>query len=226
MSDERLDDVDAAPEEDELWLMSYADLFTLLVAVFVLLVAGAQIDKSRYDALAKSLGSAVDATPVPENVVLVLDQTEVLKALRTAVDAAGLGNLVSVQMTGEGVELTANSELMFESGQAVIGEQGAALLRTVASILQPLPCVVAVGGHTDDLPIASKVFPSNWELSATRASGVVRMLQEQGIEARRLTAVGYADTRPAAALDAAEGLEAARARNRRVVLLITRDASR
>ncbi len=224
MSDDRLDELDAAPEEDELWLMSYADLFTLLVAVFVLVLAGAQINEKKYDAVAKSIGAALDSRP--ENVVLVLDQTEVLRALSTAVDAAGLGNLVSVQMTGKGVELTANSELMFESGQAVIGEQGAALMRTVASILQPLPCVVAVGGHTDDLPIASKVFPSNWELSATRASGVVRMLQEQGIEARRLTAVGYADTRPAAALDAAEGVEAARARNRRVVLLITRDESR
>ncbi|MDX1635830.1 MAG: OmpA family protein, partial [Marinobacter sp.] len=95
------------------------------------------------------------------------------------------------------------------------------LLETIAGVLKGRDNAVRVEGFTDDLPIRTASFPSNWELSAARAAAVVRVLIMEGVEPERLAAVGYGQYQPLARNDTAEG----RSRNRRVVLLISRDAS-
>ena len=227
---ESLDDEQHEVDEMEPWLLSYADLFTLLVCFFVVLVSTSVFDEQRYSKLAESLGGIVEGKPglddvkvVPKDAVIVLDQTELRRGLEEAVDRAGLAGQVSVRMTSRGVELAASSELLFLSGQAEVGDKGVQLMATVARITAPLPCVIAVEGHTDDVPISSRQFPSNWELSTARASSVVRRLVEAGIAPARLTAVGYADARPAARPVEGTPVEETRSRNRRVVLIITHD---
>jgi len=106
--------------------------------------------------------------------------------------------------------------VLFAPGQATLQPDSISALEAVAQVLSTTPDPVQVEGHTDNLPIASAQFPSNWELASARASSVVRLFVTSGVNPARLTATGYADNRPVESNDTPEG----RARNRRVTLLI------
>lgn len=114
---------------------------------------------------------------------------------------------------GLGVEI--NASVLFAPGQADVQENSSKLLEAVALVLKNDDYAIQVEGHTDNIPITGK-FPSNWELSAVRASSVVRLLIDNGVEAMRLTAVGHGDNRPVDSNDREEG----RMRNRRVTVMI------
>ena len=228
MVDHSVDENDESHDEMEPWLLSYADLFTLLVCFFIVIISASVIDNTKAQKIADALNNdqpAEAARIIPENAIALLDQTEVLRGLQEAVRANDLGGLVEVRMTSRGVEVTASSELLFESGQSEVSPRAASLMTSVGALIGPLPALVAVEGHTDDVPMNSAKYPSNWELSAARASSVVRRLMAAGIPGQRLTAVGYAETRPASRPTPRVSVEQARANNRRVVLLITRDES-
>jgi chemotaxis protein MotB len=107
--------------------------------------------------------------------------------------------------------------VLFDSGRAEIKDEGQETLRQVASILQGIPNrEFLIVGHTDNVPIRSRRFPSNWELSAARGVTVARFLSENGMDANRIGAAGYADTQPVASNDADEG----RAQNRRIEIVL------
>ncbi len=111
-----------------------------------------------------------------------------------------------------------NSSLLFPSGDALPNDSAFGLLEKVAGILAPFDNPIRVEGFTDNLPISTDRYPTNWELSAARAGSVVRMLAADGVDPRRLAAVGYGEFQPIAD----NATEAGRARNRRVVLVISR----
>lgn len=115
---------------------------------------------------------------------------------------------------GLGVEI--NARVLFAPGQATVQEGSGRVLEAVARALKETDHRIQVEGHTDSIPILTERFPSNWELSAVRASSVVRLLIGNGVEAARLTALGYGDNRPVETNDTEEG----RMRNRRVTVLI------
>jgi chemotaxis protein MotB len=117
------------------------------------------------------------------------------------------------------VEIEMNSSLLFPSGDAVPNDVAFTLIEKVARILAPYGNPVHVEGFTDNQPIATAQFPSNWELSTARAASIVRMLSMEGVAPGRLAAVGYGEFQPVADNATAEG----RARNRRVVLVISRN---
>lgn len=123
---------------------------------------------------------------------------------------------VRVTENARGITVDINASVLFSSGDARLASEALAPLIAVAHILAPTDFPVTVEGHTDNVPIATAQFASNWELSGVRASSVVRLMIENGIAASRLTAVGYADQRPVAGNDSAEG----RASNRRVAITI------
>lgn len=106
--------------------------------------------------------------------------------------------------------------ILFQTGQADLGAEGGNVLGRLAGLLLKSGGKVSVEGHTDDVPIASARFPSNWELSSARATAVVHALMNAGLPADRLRAIGYADTRPLAANDSPDN----RALNRRVSLVV------
>jgi chemotaxis protein MotB len=214
-------------DENEPWLLSFADMFTLLVSFFCVLLSMASFDRLKYEKTAEALAAEFSkqdepVKPMPQNAIAVLDQTEVLNGIRDAVTLQGLGDQVAITMTPVGVQLTASSELLFASGQAEAGDKAQLLMRAVAGVLKPLPAAISVEGHTDDVPMHTERFPSNWELSTARASSMVRILLEAGIAPDRVSAVGYAETRPVARQDGAADPALVRAKNRRVVLLITK----
>lgn len=129
-----------------------------------------------------------------------------------------LGSDIEVVTSENTVSFRISSEIIFPSGQSDLNLGGLRVLQRLIPVLDSVPHKVIVAGHTDTQDIRSSRFPSNWELSSARAGSVVRYLQSNGISSDRLTAVGYADTRPLADNATTQG----RARNRRVEFILER----
>lgn len=130
-------------------------------------------------------------------------------------------DLVEIRREGSWVELEIRNHMLFNSGSSVINEDAVTPLEEIADVLRDVPNRVHVEGFTDDVPIQTPLYPSNWELSAARAASVVHLLMEQGLAPERMAAVGYGEHRPIASNASAEG----RMRNRRVVLVILDDTA-
>jgi chemotaxis protein MotB len=211
------------PPQDELWLVSYADLLTLLLGFFVLLLGASQLKGGRFEQIAASLTGAKQAAP--------------LEGLRGRVEEViakgGLRDRVRTVRDAEGLGIELKDALLFESGSAEVRAEGSAVIAQVARLLGELPArPIVVEGHTDDVPIHTAQYRSNWELSAQRAINVLLALEASGVSRARLSARGFADTRPLARIprDGARGiglprvaedgddLVGARAQNRRVVI--------
>lgn len=128
---------------------------------------------------------------------------------------------VSLKRTGRGIEVEISSSILFDSGSALIQPQAVPVLTDVAATIKNFPNAVRVEGFTDDVPIETAAFPSNWELSAGRAASVVHILSDEGVDPFRLAAIGYGEYRPIASNTTAEG----RLRNRRVLLVILSEAA-
>ena len=129
--------------------------------------------------------------------------------------------LITVETNGEWIELSLQNSLLFGSGNAEPHYDAFPVVESIADILAGYDNAVRVEGFTDNQPIRTSAYPSNWELSAARAAAIVRLLAQNDVDPRRLAAIGYGEYQPVARNDTSEG----RSRNRRVVLLISRDAS-
>ena len=123
---------------------------------------------------------------------------------------------VRVIETSRGVTIEINDSVLFSPGQALLQPPVVKAMKSIADVLAPTEFPITIEGHTDNVPIKTVQFPSNWELSAVRATTVLRLFADAGVSADRLTAIGYADTRPVEPNLLADG----RARNRRVTILI------
>ncbi|WP_332068233.1 flagellar motor protein MotD [Denitratisoma oestradiolicum] len=123
---------------------------------------------------------------------------------------------VRVTESARGITVEINASVLFAPGDAALDPVAVSALRAVARILAAASFPIIVEGHTDNTPISTPQFPSNWELSGMRASSVVRLFIENGVDSRRLTATGYADQRPVADNSDADG----RQRNRRVEITL------
>lgn len=231
-------------ENHERWLVSYADFITLLFAFFVVMYAISSLNEGKYRVLSDSLISAFKNAPQdhpaprveplprplpikqparktePEADPVIKQQTENMKQvaqdlLRVMAPLIKDGQ-VKVTQSLRGVTVEINAAVLFAQGQAVLQPESAKVLSAVAQVLASTPNRIQVEGHTDDSPIATTFFPSNWELSTARASSVVRLFGEHGVSPERMVAVGYADNRPLVPNTDAES----RARNRRVTMFI------
>jgi len=123
---------------------------------------------------------------------------------------------VRVTQSPRGITVEINASVLFAPGESVLQPSSIETLTAVAKVLAEVDNPIQVEGHTDNVPIKSPLFPSNWELSSARAGSVVRLFTEQGVPPARLVAIGYADNRPLDTNATPEG----RARNRRVNILI------
>lgn len=128
-------------------------------------------------------------------------------------------NLIKVTQHKLWVEIEMNSKILFSSADSELEEEAYPALKSLAKVLQKLPNSIDVEGHTDNLPINNELFPSNWELSAARAASVVHLFSRYGVDPKRLSSIGYAEFRPIASNNTAEG----RVRNRRVKVVILAD---
>lgn len=259
----------------ERWLITYADMITLLLVLFVVMYAFANTDLEKFKALAESLaegfgatapamgasegeatGSEQGSSPVfdtsgggeapvqlfPENQtpIRIMDFAEMLSGsegkggleqqleqlvAQAAREAGGeLGDLagqIEVSYNERGIVISIfPDQILFDSGSARLKVGFKRILQALAPQLARLPNRIEVDGHTDNVPINTATFPSNWELSAARAGAVIRYLEGQGLSSERLSAAGYADTRAIDTNATREG----RSRNRRVELIVLRGA--
>jgi chemotaxis protein MotB len=227
----------AEPEGDnpDRWLVSYADFITLLFAFFVVMYAISQINEGKYRLLSDALLQAFkpesaqqrpppDAARSPHSPAQ-LPAAQMQEVARDLVNALGdliQGGQVRVTESGLGIAVEINASILFDSASAALADPATPTLVALARVLAPLPNDIQVEGHTDNTPISTAQFPSNWELSAARASSVVRLFNANGVASVRLVAVGYADTRNIAVNETAEG----RSRNRRVTVMILPDKVR
>ena len=225
-------DADQAENADR-WLVSYADFITLLFAFFVVMYAISQVNEGKYKLLSDALiqafkpeaslqgTSSADRVMPGEGVRSSAEQGKARLEKIAQELVTSLGDLVKtgqvrVTESGIGLAIEINASVLFESAQADLMPQAMPVLASLAEALSPLPNDIQVEGHTDSTPINSARFPSNWELSASRAGSVVRLFNALGVASVRLVAVGYADTRNIAPNDTPEG----RSRNRRVTVMI------
>ncbi|MBY0557241.1 MAG: flagellar motor protein MotD [Burkholderiaceae bacterium] len=229
---------DEEPENHERWLISYADFITLLFAFFVVMYAISSVNIGKYrifsDALGDAFGGAgsaqlinteVPSLPLP-NVALKRraeairkekeHMTKLAQDLLSTLAPLVKEGKVRVTQTSRGVSVEINASVLFDPGDARLTPESTEALRAVASLLRNDSHNVQVEGHTDNQPIRNVLFPSNWELSAVRASSVVRLFIDAGVAAERLSAVGYSSNVPVASNDDPIG----RARNRRVAVTI------
>ena len=233
-------------ENHERWLVSYADFITLLFAFFVVMYAISQVNEGKYKILADSLINAFGKEPVSTAPVVVqaggqgaqqsvapkitLQKPRNSEALRREkermTDMARdimqvLAPLVQegkvrVTQTSVGVNVEINANVLFAPGDAKVSKESEETLIAIARVLKNDDHAIQIEGHTDNTQINTSVFPSNWELSAVRASTVARLFNNQGIADLRLTAVGHGSNQSVASNDTPEG----RLRNRRVDVMI------
>ncbi|HKT30001.1 flagellar motor protein MotD [Dyella sp.] len=259
----------------EAWVIPYADLLTLLLALFVVLYAMSSVNTTKYRALAQAISSAFNgsraviqpvtpnapqsSTPVPttkpapiprtplsqillpvlsqhiatpntaqgtpsdQNKTKLSEEQQNLERIRNEVERALQPlidkNLVVVRRTPNWLEIEIRTDILFPSGVATLSPSATQVLTSLGDILAPFGNPLRVEGYTDDMPINTAVYPSNWELSAARAASVARLFAEHGVDPDRLGIVGWGQYRPAADNTSVDG----RNKNRRVLVVVLSD---
>ncbi len=233
------------PDNQSRWLVSYADFITLLFAFFVVMYAISSVNESKYRELTRSIGSAFGLKGLPSFAIDEKTAVGTVTPIQSLANRKkALGNLeirkerekmtgigrdlvdifspfikegkVKVVQNASGVNVEISASILFASAEASLSSQSKEVLREVAHLLKNEPNHIQVEGFSDNLPIHSLQYPSNWELSSARASSVVRLFVENGIAENRLVAIGRAANDPIADNATPEG----RSRNRRISLTV------
>ncbi|MDR3587736.1 MAG: flagellar motor protein MotB [Desulfosporosinus sp.] len=255
-------------ENGERWLLTYADLITLLMIFFVVLYSMSKVDAQKFQAVAESLNKALGGgtpskiemstnpsgpslfqagTPAAQKTVPGNGKdpnnttntnptgsgksnntgqgngdadTMSIDAIKAKLDKFatdnGIQSTLITSLEERGVVVSIQETLLFTSGSAELTAPARALLEKIATVLAVAPNQIKVEGHTDNLPINTSQFPSNWELSVIRSTNVVQILQRDGISPDRLSAAGYGEYRPIVS----NATDAGRSKNRRIDLVI------
>ena len=232
-------------ENHERWLVSYADFITLLFAFFVVMYSISAVNEGKFRTVSESIKAALNplSNHSGENRIINVGEAKsvqqgrnpsdaklaVLRRIREQIQVISdkqMKDLVAfitvVQTVNGDIVITIPDRLLFNSGEATVRAEALPFLKGLGGVILEMNRHARVEGHTDNVPMRTAQFPSNWELSAARAVIVVRVLSElYGVPAGHLAAVGYADTRPVTANLSSEQ----RAKNRRVEIIILEKAS-
>jgi chemotaxis protein MotB len=226
------------------WLTTYSDMITLVLVFFVLLFSFSTLDKAKLmkfinsikgsttqtgelpDLSATDLGFIIEDTPTPTPLVTPEIEEEQFDRLFEQIDLylqdKSLAKEVFVFREKKGILLRFSDKVLFDSGEAFIKTNAYSILNDIAQMLGELSDmidIIRVEGHTDNVPIRTSQYPSNWELSASRAVAVVRyFIEDQTLDPLKFSATGYGEYRPIALNDSSEN----RQRNRRVDIMIER----
>ena len=251
---------DGEHENDERWLLTYSDMITLLMALFMVLFSISSVNTSKFESLQRAMqdafsgrilsgGKAIQATgsdtassrpaatpPIPAIQAITQQmeaakqskaaarETETFKQLKQQIDtyarAHGLTDKLETTIARRGLVIRLlTDKVLYNSGSATLNASASPLLDRIASLLRTeFDHPIVVEGHTDDQPISSATFPTNWELSAARATTVVRFFIRDHVAPGRLAASGYGAMHPLTTNATAGG----RSRNRRVEIVLTR----
>lgn len=237
------EEAEDAPLGAPAWMVTFADLMSLLLTFFVLLLSFSNMEIVKFQAMVGSVRDAFgmkspfEISDIPTGTDLLPAQNpqtgeggegeagaedpapqEVREKLQQVIEEAGLSDKGVALETDFGVVLQLSGDMMFDSGQAQLKESANGLLEELAKYTLSVEYSLDVVGYTDNVPIATAIYPSNWELSAARAGQAVRYLTEKGVDPSRLRAIGRADTNPLQPNDTPQG----RSQNRRIEFVYTR----
>jgi len=211
----------AKNHDESNWLISYADMMTLLCLFYILLFSMSKVNTEEFEKVKQQVAKNLNVT--------YKSPTEDLKKLVTQViDENGVAKEVMISSDGVGVTVAFKSTLFFGSSSAEISAEGKTIVDRIAKGLAEEQKKIGknyklvVEGHTDAQAVLGGPFPSNWELSSARATRVIRLFLDDGFVAQNLLAIGYADTRPIAESRNADGTwnDEHLAQNRRVILRV------
>jgi chemotaxis protein MotB len=216
-------------ENQERWLLTYADLITLLLGLFVILYAMSKIDTKKYAEVVVALGGVFGSADAAASMKLRLrelqeglpdvyvERAKLEAEIRKALELDTKKLPITVSQDERGVVVHLQEELLFPSGSADLKSTSLETLDRLAGVLRTLPNDVRIEGHTDDVPIKTAVFPSNWHLSVGRALNVgYYLIEKHGMNPEKVSVVGYSEYRPLFPNTTEEN----RARNRRVDIVV------
>lgn len=234
---------DEGHDNAERWLLTYADLITLLLALFIILYAMNQVDSERFDAVAQSLAigfnqtsstSIIDlgtnmnarnpATDSEIKTMKAIKENDQLRKIKNQIDEkigknAKLNGKVYTNLSNNGLMIVIADDILFTSGTASLTKEAANLISLVTPLLLDITNPIKISGHTDNIPIHTAKFSSNWELSSARSNSVLHfMLQHFKLSPTRLSSAGYGEFQPISENTTTNG----KAKNRRVEILIER----
>lgn len=237
------DSLDMLEEEEAVgWITTYADLVTLLLVFFVLLYSMSSLDIEKFKVALESIQISLgEATPsrglmefieVPETLDTEVSiekitglkkkdkDEEIVKDISQFIQQKRMGEHIVLQVMDGKVIIRIRGKVLFQSGKAKLNRLAYPILDEIVSVVDEYyEYSVNIKGHTDNVPISSDKFPSNWELSAVRATTVLKYLIRRGISPSRLTATGYGEVLPLVPNNTAEN----RSTNRRVEFVLERE---
>ena len=206
--------VEEEPENTDRWLISYADFITLMFTFFAALYALSSVDKAKMEQFSGSLNQTfkVIEKPIP---LIDNQKTMLIEDIRKAT-----GDLQGITVKNEprGVVVTFSDSVLFASGSAELKPEIHAVLEKLSKLLSTVPGRVAIEGHTDNVPISSSKYSSNWELSTARDASMLHFFIEKGTDPAKYSIAGYAEFKPLESNATEEG----RQKNRRVEIVITK----
>ncbi|MCM2266934.1 MAG: OmpA family protein [Elusimicrobiales bacterium] len=216
----RRDEVENQLNKGALWAVTYGDLMSYLMIFFLVLFSFSisKTDKTKFRKYEESLGNiqkafggAADEKRM-ERAKVQEQEDNVADKIKQSMAEGQMSGLVQIDSNERRVKLVLTEAVLFDSGKADLKERAKEVLRPIAAELVKLPNDVWVEGHTDNVPIRSGRYATNWELSMARAYSVISFLQETGMDSKKLAGIGYGENRPAAENTTGEG----RAKNRRI----------
>lgn len=226
-------------KEEELdvmkWMVTFSDLITLLLTFFVLLLTMCSLEAGKVQqfqaACSEAMGVLLEGkySEVQDRIITsskrqideqALKMENILKqfsGIQTMLISEDKGGRLEFKELERGLSIVMKNDLLFNSGKSEINPEGISVLRDIGSKFGKFEGKVIVEGHTDNISISTEKFPSNWELSISRAVNIVRFLAEEvGVKPMKMSAMGYADTKPVVSNDTPEN----RSRNRRVEIIL------
>lgn len=204
------------------WLVSYADMMTLLVGFFVILLSFSVMDAEKFDQAKKSITEQFGGT-------YQIPYSDLAERIKEALKKLGVGDQLVIKVSDAGMEISFKGTVFFDLGSADLKEEARPVLDNLITSIKTEqgPLDITVEGHTDDVPINNgKIFRNNWELSSLRACRVLESFISAGLPKERLTAVGYGEARPLVPNRTAQGesIPDNQTQNRRVVIRVVRHA--
>ena len=233
---------------DEAWLLPYSDMLTLLLALFIVMFATSNVDNQKLQRMGKefqaifSSGTGIldkggdsnlamniqdannsvvksTAADMSQSVIEEAQMNEIKKSLEKEIQKGGYADKVKVALSDEGLDISMQDVVLFNSGEADVIPAVYPLLKQISSILNNLDNSIKVAGYTDNVPIKNSKFRSNWDLSAMRAINVMNfMVDTGGLNSKNVSIQAYGEGMPKFDNSTAEG----RAKNRRVEIIIIR----
>jgi len=200
--------------EREEWIYTYGDMVTLLMCFFILLFAMSKSEEELFRAVSASFAGGPPASPFQFS-----GMPTFMESLESSMKKSSVGESTEITVDDNGLTVSFSDSVMFDRGEATITPDGLKVLEAFSRIIHAIPNSLVIEGHTDDTPISSPNYPSNWELSGARSGAVARALEEFGIKRPRMQAIGFADTRPKVANETAS----LRRLNRRIDILVKPD---